>query len=114
MPIPAVLAGLAKGYIADQAMNKLGVPQDAQTAIRALSNPKGYVRDKIAEAVKEKVGVGGKSKESEQPLDEDSFPDEYTSGEGEAFKKGGKVKRSSASKRGDGIAQRGKTRGRFV
>ena len=29
------------------------------------------------------------------------------------MKKGGKVK-SSASKRGDGIAQRGKTRGRFV
>ena len=29
-----------------------------------------------------------------------------------AFKKGGKV--SSASKRGDGIAQRGKTRGRMV
>ena len=32
---------------------------------------------------------------------------------GEGFKKGGAVK-SSASKRGDGIAQRGKTRGRFV
>ena len=29
------------------------------------------------------------------------------------YKKGGKVK-SSASKRGDGIAQRGKTRGKFV
>ena len=34
---------------------------------------------------------------------------------GEAeFKKGGKVKASSASKRGDGIAARGKTRGRMV
>lgn len=30
------------------------------------------------------------------------------------FKKGGKVKASSASKRADGIAQRGKTRGKFV
>ena len=30
------------------------------------------------------------------------------------FKKGGKVKSSSASNRGDGIAQRGKTKGRFV
>jgi hypothetical protein len=31
---------------------------------------------------------------------------------GKPFKSGGKV--SSASKRGDGIAQRGKTKGRFV
>jgi hypothetical protein len=30
------------------------------------------------------------------------------------FKEGGKVKSSSASKRGDGIATKGKTRGRFV
>ena len=30
------------------------------------------------------------------------------------MKKGGKVKASSASSRGDGIAQRGKTRGRMV
>lgn len=30
------------------------------------------------------------------------------------MKKGGKVKSSSASSRGDGIAQRGKTKGRFV
>ena len=30
------------------------------------------------------------------------------------MKKGGKVKASSASKRADGIAQRGKTRGRMV
>jgi hypothetical protein len=34
---------------------------------------------------------------------------------GEAgFKKGGKVKTSSASKRGDGVAKRGKTKGRMV
>lgn len=31
-----------------------------------------------------------------------------------AYKKGGKVKVSSASKRADGIAQRGKTRGKMV
>ena len=114
MPLPAVAAGLLKGYVADQAMNKLGVPQDVQTGIRALSNPKGFIKDKIKEAVKEKVGIGGK--ETEQPLDADSFPDEYPSGDGtsENYKRGGKVKRSSASKRGDGIAQRGKTRGRMI
>jgi hypothetical protein len=31
-----------------------------------------------------------------------------------SFAKGGKVKASSASRRADGIAQRGKTKGRFV
>ena len=31
-----------------------------------------------------------------------------------SWKKGGKVKRSQASKRADGIAQKGKTKGRFV
>lgn len=35
-------------------------------------------------------------------------------GEYEPLKKGGKVKVSKASKRGDGIAQRGRTKGRFV
>ena len=37
-------------------------------------------------------------------------------GEGEGMKRGGRVKSkvSSASKRADGIAQRGKTRGKFV
>ena len=33
---------------------------------------------------------------------------------GTPMKKGGKVKSSSASKRGDGIAKRGKTRGKMV
>ena len=33
---------------------------------------------------------------------------------GATFKTGGKVKASAASKRADGIAQRGKTKGRFV
>ena len=32
----------------------------------------------------------------------------------EVYKKGGKVKMSTASKRADGIAQRGKTKGRMV
>jgi protein-tyrosine-phosphatase len=32
----------------------------------------------------------------------------------EVYRKGGKVKMSTASKRADGIAQRGKTKGRMV
>jgi hypothetical protein len=44
------------------------------------------------------------------PLNEPENPDATS----ETFKRGGKVKASSASKRADGIAQRGKTRGRMV
>ncbi len=40
---------------------------------------------------------------------------EYEAYQGAGYKKGGKVKaKSSASKRADGIAQRGKTRGRMM
>jgi len=44
------------------------------------------------------------------PLNSPENPDATS----ETFKRGGKVKASSASKRADGIAQRGKTRGRMV
>jgi hypothetical protein len=38
----------------------------------------------------------------------------YTQTGGPGMKKGGKVKMSTASKRADGVAQRGKTKGRMV
>lgn len=40
--------------------------------------------------------------------------DEFSDLENMGYKKGGAVKASSASRRADGIAQRGKTRGRLV
>jgi len=113
MPIPAVLAGLAKSYLADKAMEKFNVPQDIRTVVDIARNPKGYVRDKIKDAIKEKIGMGNE-RGSSAPLDEGSFPDDYPEDDRNAYKKGGKVKRSLASKRGDGIAKRGKTKGRMV
>ena len=48
-------------------------------------------------------------------VDMDEAPKEdYPEDDRNAYKKGGKVKRGSASKRADGIAQRGKTKGRMV
>ena len=48
---------------------------------------------------------------SASPTSDNSSSD--NSDQSKAFKRGGKVK-SSASHRGDGIAQRGKTRGRYL
>lgn len=45
---------------------------------------------------------------------DESSKEDYAEDDRGAYKKGGKVKRSSASKRADGIAQRGKTKGRMV
>ena len=48
-------------------------------------------------------------------VDMDEAPKEdHPEDDRSAYKKGGKVKRGSASKRADGIAQRGKTKGRMV
>ena len=50
----------------------------------------------------------GKQEPAEDEPDKQTAPEDDRN----AYKKGGKV--NSASKRGDGIAQRGKTRGRMV
>ena len=57
------------------------------------------------QASSEAIGGGGKS---------GGFGPDFNNMRSALMKKGGKVKASSASSRGDGIAQRGKTKGRFV
>jgi hypothetical protein len=57
------------------------------------------------QASSEAIGGGGKS---------GGFGPAFNNARSTLMKKGGKVKASSASSRGDGIAQRGKTKGRFV
>ena len=54
---------------------------------------------------------GYKDEEEERRAQEQAAAEQAAEG---GMKKGGKVKVSSASKRADGIAQRGKTRGRMV
>jgi hypothetical protein len=52
-----------------------------------------------------------RSKEIHQTMD-DEVPEALAAGKAKGYKKGGKVR--SASKRADGIAQRGKTRGTMI
>jgi hypothetical protein len=60
--------------------------------------------------------AGAKKPAAEETKFESSMPSVMSDEEGTttSFKRGGKVKMSSASKRGDGCAQRGKTRGKMT
>ena len=99
--------------------NALGVPS------QLITDPKGFVKDKVIEAARNAPSVSGGGEEGgrgegasvdkgfnlrRRGFDQDD----------DGFKRGGKVKSkskpkvSSASKRADGIAQRGKTKGRYI
>jgi len=120
--------------IAREALAKFGdqLPTGVKEAISFVDSPKraiqGMVRDAIKDRVKEEV-MG-----DQHQFIENYFPRSGGGGSGgkprfdeegmsvEAFKRGGKVKTkpvakdkvNTASRRGDGIAQRGKTRGRYL
>ena len=119
-------ANKAKDYLASKAEEVLGVPKDS---IALATNPTGFAKNIAKDIVK------GYAKDEafgrpEIPEEDRSFSSSGGGGgkprideEGmsvEAFKRGGKVKSSTkskvstASRRGDGIAQRGKTRGRYL
>lgn len=89
-----------------------------------ITNPKGALLDSAKSYAKDKFDdvMGNRPEPQDYTSFESSGDYGMSFGEGE-YKRGGKVKRkpafkqpkaSSASRRGDGIAQRGKTRGRYV
>ena len=94
----------------------------------AVANPKGFLKDLAKE-----VGKDYLRERSDIPVEDRSISSSsdnggydklalstYADDDINAFKRGGKVKSapkskgSTASRRGDGIAQRGKTRGRYL
>jgi len=113
----AYVNGRIKDYAASKAEEALNLPKDS---IALLANPTGFAKN-IAKGV-----ATGYAKDAF--MGRDAIPEEdrsFTSGsnklqeldameyEGD-YKRGGKVKPSKASSRGDGIAQRGKTRGKYL
>ena len=110
------------------ALDAVGAPKWAQTAIGLATNPAGtvaglakdYGKEKLMEAVRNAPStpgggeVGGRGEGSYVDQGFNLRRPGYDQDEG--FKRGGKVKAkvSSASKRADGIAQRGKTKGRYL
>jgi hypothetical protein len=103
------------GAVAPRVNDALGV---APGTVQAVANPKGFLKDLAKD-----VGKDYLRERSDIPEEDRSFSssgggskvntdEELTAGTS-AFKRGGKVK-STASRRGDGIAQRGKTKGRYL
>jgi hypothetical protein len=109
----------AKDYLAGQAENALGLPKDS---IALATNPAGFAKNIVKNVAKDYVKDSFMGRDA-IPEEDRSFSssgggskvntdEELTAGTS-AFKRGGKVK-STASRRGDGIAQRGKTKGRYL
>jgi hypothetical protein len=133
MVAPLVAAGLK--YALGKGLENAGLPA-------GLVNPKGFVLDKVKSgvdsalgvmpgttnaitdpkgAIKDAAGKFIKGKVQEAYSADDSPMSAADAGSGMAameyegnYKRGGKVKTKSASSRGDGIAQRGKTKGRYL
>jgi hypothetical protein len=113
--------GSAIEYFGPKVNEALGT---APGTAEAVINPKGFAKNLAKE-----VGRDYLSDRGEIPVEDRSFSsndtksamsDTYADNDLDAYKRGGKVKSaakskvSTASRRGDGIAQRGKTRGRML
>ena len=117
----------AKDFLSSKIETALNLPKDS---VAFATNPKGYLSNLAKDVAKEKI-VESLGERREVPVEDRSFSssggggssaytdDELTSGRA-AYKRGGKVKSapksksSTTSRRGDGIAQRGRTRGRYL
>ena len=131
----APLVALAKAYAVNQAKDfasakaeeALGLPKDS---IALATNPMGFAKNIVKGVAKDYAKNEFLGRDA-IPEEDRSFSssggggssaytdDELTSGRA-AYKRGGNVKSapkskgSTASRRGDGIAQRGKTKGRYL
>ena len=113
--------GSAIDYFGPKVNEALGAaPGTAEAAL----NPKGFAKNLAKEVGKDYISDRG-----EIPVEDRSFSsndtksamsDTYADEDLNAYKRGGKVKSAAkskantASRRGDGIAQRGKTKGRYL
>ena len=117
----------AKDFLTTKIETALNLPKDS---IAVATDPKGFLGNVIKDVAKEKI-VESMGERREIPVEDRSFSssggggssaytdDELTSGRA-AYKRGGNVKSapkskgSTTSRRGDGIAQRGRTKGRYL
>jgi len=128
----APLLAMAKAYAVNKAKDAatskaeemLGLPKDS---IGLATNPVGFAKGVVKDVAKNYVKDSFMGRD-EIPEEDRSFSssnakqelESYADSDLDAFKRGGKVKSAakskvgSASRRGDGIAQRGKTRGRYM
>jgi len=113
----------AKSYLANKLEEALNLPKDT---VSAVADPKGFVAGLAKDTAR-----GYFQDRGEIPEEDRSFSSSnggydklalstYADDDINAFKRGGKVKSATkskantASRRGDGIAQRGRTKGRYL
>ena len=110
----------ATSYLTNKAEEALGVPKDT---ISAATNLKGFASNVLKDTAKDYFRDKGEIPEEDRSfLSSDAKMDlnTYSDDDLNAYKRGGKVKSaakskvSNTSRRGDGIAQRGKTKGRYL
>ena len=115
----------AKDFATSKAEDALGLPRDT---IGAVVNPAGFAKGIVKDVARDYVKDSFLGRD-EIPEEDRSFQsadtkmqqlNTFAEDDLDAFKRGGKVKSaakskaSTASRRGDGIAQRGKTKGRYL
>ena len=109
MAIPAILAAMAKGYLADKALDAVGVPQGVPRDVLS-SGITGGLRGAGKAAVGAALNKGMERFVKGGDDSEDAVENTYNADTDTiAYRKGGKVK--VAKRKIDGCAQRGKTRG---
>ena len=113
----------AKSYLANKLEEALNLPKDT---VSAAADPKGFVAGLAKDTAR-----GYFQDRGEIPVEDRSFSSSnggydklalstYADDDINAFKRGGKVKSATkskantASRRGDGIAQRGRTKGSYL
>ena len=110
----------AKNYLTSKLEEALGVPKDT---IAAATDLKGFAGNVLKDTAKDYFKDKGEIPEEDRSFasndTKSAMSDTYSDDTGD-FKRGGKIKSaakskvSTASRRGDGIAQRGRTRGRML
>ena len=110
----------ATSYLTNKAEEALGVPKDT---ISAATNLKGFASNVLKDTAKDYFRDKGEIPEEDRSFSSSDAKmdlNTYSDDDLNAYKRGGKVKSaakskvSNTSRRGDGIAQRGKTKGRYL
>ena len=110
--------GSAVNYFGPKINEALGAaPGTAEAVVNPKGFAKGLARDIGKDYLKDREEIPEEDRSFASNDTKSAMLDAYSEDTGE-FKRGGKVKSaaksSTASRRGDGIAQRGKTRGRML
>lgn len=113
----------AKSYLANKLEEALNLPKDT---VSAVADPKGFVAGLAKDTARDYFQDRGEIPEEDRSFSSSNGGYDklalstYADDDINAFKRGGKVKSATkskantASRRGDGIAQRGRTKGRYL